>query len=71
MISFNVLSCKGRRNQNISKLYLYSPKYHCRKALFTFAIQLYGTNLTERIYIYIYISFMAFSLQRIRYDLFM
>ena len=69
MISFTVLSCKGRRSQNISKLYLYSPKHHCRKALFTFAIQLYGTNLTEKMYMYI--SFMALSLQRIRYDLFM
>lgn len=61
MISFNVLSCKGRRNQNISKLYLYSPKYHYRKALFTFAIQLYGTNLTERMYIYIYIFYGIFT----------
>lgn len=41
------------------------------KYLFMFVTQLYGTNLAERMYIYIYISFMAFSLQRIRYDLFL
>lgn len=39
------------------------------KALFIFVIQLYGTNLAEKTYMYI--SFMALSLQRIRYDLFM
>ena len=60
MISFTVLSCKGRRSQNISKLYLYSPKHHCRKALFTFAIQLYGTNLTEK-NVYVYIFYGTFT----------
>lgn len=67
MISFNVLSCKGRRNQNVSELYCIalnitqkSITYICNTAL--------CTNLAERMYVYIY--FMALSLQRIRYDLF-
>lgn len=68
MTSFNVRSCKGRRNQNVSKLYLYSPKHHRRKALLIFVIQLYGTNLAARMYMYV--SFMSFSLQRITSDLF-
>lgn len=70
MISCNVLSCKYRKkqNKNVSKLYLYSPKHPCKKAVFIFVIQLYAANLAERMCMYI--AFMALSLQRITYDLF-